>query len=1051
MKSNPRGAYLLILATFFVSGVAGLLYQVVWTRYLALFLGHTSYAVVAVLAAFMGGLALGNAWLGAKVDRLRRPLFFYAGLEAGIGFYAVLFPRYYEWIHDLFLGVVRSVHPEGGSRLALQFLFAGVTILFPTVLMGATLPALTRYVTRSLGELRGKVAALYAINSTGAVVGVVLSDWWWIPTLGLETVVYLGAAMSLSIALVTYVVSARTDDLHQQSGAVSHPSDDETFSPLELKVALVSAGVSGFVAMLYEIAWTRLLGLALGSSTHAYSLMLATFISGIAVGSWLISGWKRRWNTLTAFAVAELALAGTLFVSMWFYDLLPFWFSQLAGLLARRPEAYPLYEVFQGVLCFLVMFGPAVCLGMTLPLVSRVATAEISRTGRSVGRVFAVNTLGTVLGAALTGLWLLPSLGLATTFAFGVGLNILVGLAVLGARRGAMTKFLGAGVAGTVLLTFVASVFLDPRWTRGFLLGLWRDPRPPATVEEYRSRTKMFALPYFKDGAGSTVAVIGVDDPDNGTRELSLRVNGKSDASSGDDMSTQLLAGHIPMLLHPNAVNALVVGAGSGVTVGSLLQHPTVTNVDLVEISPEVRDAARDHFDKLNHDALRNPRCRTVIEDAKTFLKTTPHRYDVIVTEPSNPWMAGVAAVFSREYYEDCRERLAPGGIAAQWVQTYETDDATFETVVATFGSVFPYLSLWHTSVGDLLLVGSVEPYKVDLDAMARRLAEPAVAADLEQIEVTRLVNILTLQVTGLGDAFHLVRGETRIHSDFLPILEYRAQKAFFVRGSAGLPDRVNELQNPRPRTLLGEHLQRNPLSTNDCRALALQFSKMGIPELPYLRSILDRWKTLAPEDAAPLRLLSSYSIRNPAPDGDAARTAGDPLFRNDERLTDLALLRSYADMLLLRHRVRRSAFHVPASERLEQILGVLTEVDPDNQRMHRARLAEVCWDRGQDARARKLFEEAMNSDEKRYGPINFKKDAGVLTRMMSRLVDAELRAGRVQAALEMAAAFGRLGFLTPDLSIGDEYLNMLVRRAIATAQEAAPAPLSPLTPSLAP
>jgi hypothetical protein len=157
MKSNPRGAYLLILATFFVSGVAGLLYQVVWTRYLALFLGHTSYAVVAVLAAFMGGLALGNAWLGAKVDRLRRPLFFYAGLEAGIGFYAVLFPRYYEWIHDLFLGVVRSVHPEGGSRLALQFLFAGVTILFPTVLMGATLPALTRYVTRSLGELRGLV------------------------------------------------------------------------------------------------------------------------------------------------------------------------------------------------------------------------------------------------------------------------------------------------------------------------------------------------------------------------------------------------------------------------------------------------------------------------------------------------------------------------------------------------------------------------------------------------------------------------------------------------------------------------------------------------------------------------------------------------------------------------------------------------------------------------------------------------------------------------------------------------------------------------------
>ena len=191
MNQRSKLAYILILGSFFFSGVAGLLYQVVWTRYLALFLGHTSYAVIAVLAAFMGGMALGNAWLGTVVDRVRRPLLFYAGLELGIGVFAIIFPAYYELVHRAFLSVVRTFAPAGAIRLALQFGFAGLTILLPTVLMGATLPALTKFVTRSLTELRGRVAALYAINSSGAVIGTIAADWWWIPSLGLEPTLYI--------------------------------------------------------------------------------------------------------------------------------------------------------------------------------------------------------------------------------------------------------------------------------------------------------------------------------------------------------------------------------------------------------------------------------------------------------------------------------------------------------------------------------------------------------------------------------------------------------------------------------------------------------------------------------------------------------------------------------------------------------------------------------------------------------------------------------------------------------------------------------------------
>jgi spermidine synthase len=1041
MKPSSRGIFALILGTFFVSGVAGLLYQVVWTRYLALFLGHTSYAVIAVLAAFMGGLALGNAWLGARVDSLKRPLVFYAGLEIGIGVYAVLFPRYYELIEGLFLSVVRAAQPHGVVRLAIQFLFAGLTILLPTVLMGATLPALTRYVTRTLSELRGKVAALYAINSTGAVAGVLLADWWWIPSFGLEAVVYLGAAMSLSIGLVAYVVSVKGGELDEVAATPAPPTGkEETFTPLELRVALWGVGLSGFVAMLYEVAWTRLLGLALGSSTHAYSLMLATFISGIAVGGWLIYRWKRQADTLAAFGWAELALAGTLFVSLWFYDLLPYWFVQLAGILTRRPDVYPVYELLQGAVCFAVMFIPAVCLGMTLPLASRVATAEVARTGRSVGRVFAVNTLGTVLGAVLTGLVLLPVLGLAATLALGTGLSALVGLIVLAARSGSVRNVVWISLTVTAALTAVVQVTLGDRWSRAFVQGLFRQPSLPGSLEELRRAGDGLNMPFHRDGAGSTVAVLSYVDPQSNTTNLSLKVNGKADASTGEDMSTQLLAGHLPMFLRPDASEALVVGAGSGVTVGALVKHSTMRRVDLVEISPEVVHAARDLFAPHHGDALRNPKTAVHVEDAKTFLKTTSARYDVIVTEPSNPWMAGVAAVFSQEYYQDCRARLKPGGICAQWVQIYETDDRTFETVVATFGSVFPYLSLWQTASGDLLLIGAPEAFAPSLDAFAERMRAPGVAEDLRQIGMTRPVCVLSLQLIAFGDAFFTAPEGTQVHSDFNPVLEYRAQRAFFARGRADKPIRLSETSQPRPRTLLGEHLSAHPLTTADCEALATMFAKTGLPFLHAFRGVLYRWVGLDPGAVAAYRLLASFSTESPAPDGDAMRLVASKRLQTGDLLNDRTLLRKYGDMLLLSYRASRSAFFLAKMPELERVLEQLITADPANQRVHRLRLAEVLWDRGDEAKAREIFGEASNPDESKFGPVNFQMDTTVFRAVAGRLIDSDLRVGNLQRAAKLTQDLAAQGYLNPNSPARDDRLLMLTQRVqatLATALEA--------------
>ncbi len=1029
MNLPIRGLFALILGSFFVSGVAGLAYQVVWTRYLALFLGHTSYAVIAVLAAFMGGLALGNAWLGAVVDRLPRPLLFYAGLELGIGVFAVVFPTYYELVHQGFLAVVRAVEPTGFFRLTLQFLFASITILVPTVLMGATLPALTRFVTRSLAELRGRVAALYAINSSGAVVGVILADWWWIPRLGLEVTVYLGAVMSLLVGLLALGASrmiqegAATPEPPVESGSV------EQFTSAQLRLAVIGIGVSGFVAMLYEVAWTRLLALALGSSTHAYSLMLATFISGIAAGGWLVYRWKRQAHTLTAFGIAELALAGTLFVSLWFYDLLPWWFARLAALLQRTPESYPVYGLLQALVCFGVMFIPAMCLGTTLPLASRIATAELTRTGRSVGRVFAINTLGTVLGAVLTGLVFLPALGLAHTFVLGITLNALVGLSLLGGagRRDRRVWIAAVAVCGVALW---GASLLEPRWQKAFSIGLWRSRNIAPSISEYRNQVKNVDLRFHRDGAGSTVVVMAGTVGD-GRETLMLRVNGKTDATSVGDLCTQVLASHLPMLMKEETPEVLIVGLGSGVTAGSALRYPEVKRVDVVEISPEVAEAARRFFGPFNGNAFSDERMRLALEDAKTFLQTTTNRYDVIINEPSNPWMAGVAAVFSHEYYTEIRNRLKPGGLAAQWLQVYETDDRTADLAVNTFNSVFPYAGAWLAGARDILLIGSMEPFQPDLAVMEKRFADPVVRADLSRVGITEFAPLLSLELIPFGDALYVPELDSPIHSDFRPVLEYAAQRGFFLRQETEKLFRISEARSPRPRWLLSRWGD-GQYGTNELKAATEMFRESSVPEPEVFRSQLRRWIRLEPTEREPLALLMALERSLVTPDAAAALEATLPGLQSARERGDVPLLRAYADALMTVHRTRRSAFYLVPSEELEEVLQALIEVDLPGRRVHRARLAEVLWDRGDDVQFLATALKAFAMDSPDNGPYDFSLDHRAPRLVIARMLMTFDQRNESTMAIQLIREAVQKGFAGEHAPIREAVLEFHVRRVLA-------------------
>ena len=1035
MKPSARLVFGIALFCFFLSGTAGLIYQIVWARYLALFLGHTSYAIVAVLAAFMGGLAVGNAWFGSIADRCRRPLALYGFLEVGITVYAVIFPAYYSLCHDAYIFLGTHCPPGSAALVVLKFTFSILTILIPTVLMGATFPVLAKFVTRSVSELRERVAALYSINSAGAVVGVLIAEYWWIQSLGLEITVYAAAALNLAAGVAALYLShwMREGEHSNSEVAVDESTPEELFSDRELRLATIAIGVSGFVAMLYEVAWTRLLALVLGSSTHAFSLMLMTFITGIAVGSWIIYRWKSLRRTLDALAWAELALAGSLLISIFFYEYLPYLFSHMASQLARQPETFKFFQALQALVCFSVMFIPTVCLGATLPLASRIATSELARTGRSIGRIFAVNTVGTVLGTIVTGLWLLPAAGLTRTFAVGIALNAVIGFALL--RRDRVdSRWIMSMSAGCAGMIWLCGTLLSDNWQRAFSIGLWRNLTPPANILAYKDRMKSETLAYHKDGAGSTVTVFEWNNLNQ--ESYALKVNGKPDASTDLDVTTQRLLGHIPMLLNPSSTNVMVVGLGSGMTCGSVAKYPSIEKIDVIEISPEVAEAAR-FFERYNDYVLDDPRLRLVVEDAKSFLTTTDLNYDVIISEPSNPWMAGVAGVFSLEYYEGCQEKLNPGGLMAQWVQVYESSDEMMNMVVSTFSAVFPYTSIWRTAVGDLLLIGSTERRDVDLEEMERNFATPDVKADMARIGIVELPVLLACEIVSQDNGAFLPPTQSPMHSDFFPALEHLSEKAFFVQRQTRHWLQFDENRLTRPRTLLGRYLENHPLTEIDYKAFGRFYLDNKLPEANIFRSLVIRWQRENPNATLPMEMMAQVKGATLNAELEALRLAPmrDHLF--ELATTDSEPLRMYTAYLMQTYRAQRTVFDLPPTDELETLIKRLLETNPQNQRVYKLHLAELAWDRGDDTLCFELGQSAFNPDITHGGRISFALDQTAPRIVLTQMAESLWRAGSYSQALyvcQTAEENRYTGSYAP--------LDMVYRKAEAAA--ASPAEQSP-------
>ncbi|RLB13419.1 MAG: hypothetical protein DRG82_15735, partial [Deltaproteobacteria bacterium] len=689
--SNQRtgpGAVVLIYLLFFLSGFCALVYEIIWMRRFAVSFGNTTYAVTVVLAAFMGGLAAGSRLFGLRADSQGRKaalLSYYGWMEITIGAYCLFFERLMQAQDEFLLWFYHAYDPSPTESLAVKFFLSVILLLVPTILMGGTLPVLIKALTRTLPDVGRITGRLYFINCLGAVIGVLAVAFWMIQNLGMSLSSAVAAAVNITVGLVALSLRGKLAELPRRASplretALESPAQEE--SPRVVKWALAGIFTSGLTAMIYEVAWTRVLSLVLGSSTYSFALMLAAFISGIALGSFLIS---RYMGKITGpaffFALCQLAIGVSVLAMLPLYSRLPLFFLRCRELVNF---SYETHEVFKFSLCLLVMLVPTTLFGMGFPLVSRLAADTLGKLAGKVGEVYALNTLGNILGAVASGILMIPLLGLKLTLETAVLLNIAAGgmiLVALGTRR----KKQSVKVLIFSGLALMSYFLVAPGWDR-FLLtgGAFRFHRTPkATAEQYSQKAHERELLFYREGISTTVTVERHDSL------LVLRVNGKADASTGLDMSTQLLLAHLPMLLHDSPSRVLVIGAGSGVTCGAALAHPELETLYCVEISPGVIQGSR-FFSEQNHRYWEDPRTRIIIDDGRNFLFRTEEKLDVITSEPSNPWIAGIGNLYTEEFYQNCRQRLAPGGIICQWIHLYEMDETVLKIILRTFRKVFP-------------------------------------------------------------------------------------------------------------------------------------------------------------------------------------------------------------------------------------------------------------------------------------------------------------------------------------------------------------------------
>ena len=783
-----------ILVCFFFSGAAGLIYQVAWGKALGLVFGHTVYAIATVLAVFMAGLAAGSAYLGRWNQSHAEPLKLYAWIELGVAASGALSLLGLEGVRSLYFAAYPAIHEIKPLLLALRFVGAGLVLFLPTFLMGGTLPILVRGVTGKSKELGSRVSRLYWVNTLGAVAGTMFAGFLLLPALGLRLTIACAVALNLLAGLVALqILRGASSEGAESSVAEPALANEYTEDPPQAGMAflLVVFGFVGATAIGYEISWTRLLATILGSSTYAFTLMLATFLGGIVLGSFLFERWVARGREVSFATISRTqtwtGLAALLFLA--FFQQLP---TIVPPILQATHGTFGGLVLAQFVTSALAMLPAAIVFGFNFPAVVVLLTANARKAEQSarVGVAYAANTIGAIAGAVFTGFWLVPTLGSFRVVALTAGINLVLAIALelRNVQRQATSLAVNAALVLLVAIGGFSSLFYNRALASYSTVLYWNLRHTPLTLAENASK---FAIPFSADGLNASIAVIQAES------YLGLTSNGKVDASNRD-APTQLLAAHLGAVFGPAPRRVLMIGFGSGMTAAALAKYPDVERIDCVEIEPAVLEAAK-YLETLNHGVLRDPKLHMHVDDARNFLLTSRDKFDLIISEPSNPWIAGVATLFTDEYYAAVRAHLAPNGNFVQWVQGYSLDPADLRMVLASVSRHFPETTLWHVHVVDFMVLARMDTRPMNFDRMRQLWQNPAVREDFAPLELRRPEGILAYYSLD-DEAVRKLSAGSVLNTDDRTLLEYHAPRSLL---DTSLSDKnVKMLQQQRTRLL---------------------------------------------------------------------------------------------------------------------------------------------------------------------------------------------------------------------------------------------------------
>ncbi len=787
---KERGLWKLVHVLVFFSGASALIYESLWLRSFGLIFGNTTYAVSIVLATFMGGLAVGSYFV-TRVS-FRKTLLAYSCVEIGIGLSALLTLPFLRYLPHWYGAFLQNYPLSSPTEMTLKIVLASLVLLPPTLLLGSTIPLMMEFLSRKGRHFHGSLGLLYLLNTLGGAVGVFVCGFILIPRIGVSKTYLCTAALNLIIGFFAWIFARRTCEPLSSVSKKKSQFRISVYKGLPALFVLIAlfSGISSFGL---EVLWTRSFTLIIGSSTYSFNLMLLAFLMGIVIGVAVYEfTWKKIHRPLLWLSVLLLILGLLILINVYIIGLLPDVFFRI---MRQIPISFSLYQIVGYTLCFLDMLLITTLFGFMFPLIAQLVRQENFRAQVVSGFLYAWNTIGAIIGSLVVGFFLIPTFGIQTSFIWIAVFPLYVGLITLFLALSWPMYVRAVSMVAFCIVITTLLIGYKPWNTIMMSCGIYKygmewsqSVAPNTPLEDIVSMRQML---FYKEGREGVVSVV------EHNKNRFLTVNGKYDAGTSIDVITQKLCAHIPLMLHPDPKKVFIIGWGSGCSVGAATLYP-VESIECAEIEPAVYESAP-LFTGLNREAYRDPRFTISFTDGRNHLLTTPALYDVIISEPSNPWITGVSNLFTTDFYKIALSRLADDGIICHWFHYYDMSLKDLQIGMKTFTDVFPYVSMWMippplTDIvapmgkirapyipGDLLLVGSKKPHRLDFEKISHFYRDKRIGYDLRSMGLEDEISFMCNYLMDKRE-LEVFSGDVVGNSDDLPHIEFSAPKSMYVK-----------------------------------------------------------------------------------------------------------------------------------------------------------------------------------------------------------------------------------------------------------------------------